>query len=86
MALGGVTVGSLQIYLPFLVDQISSQQASPKHQYLLLKALNEVRERPGILFYGNFSILRVAAVELTTAAAATVDAAAPAAAVSCCCC
>eukprot|EP00192_Tetraselmis_astigmatica_P000226 CAMPEP_0117662728 /NCGR_PEP_ID=MMETSP0804-20121206/8205_1 /TAXON_ID=1074897 /ORGANISM="Tetraselmis astigmatica, Strain CCMP880" /LENGTH=1235 /DNA_ID=CAMNT_0005469641 /DNA_START=95 /DNA_END=3802 /DNA_ORIENTATION=- len=42
MALGGITVGSLHTYLPFLLEQISSQQASPKHQYLLLKSLNEV--------------------------------------------
>jgi len=41
-ALGGITVGSLQTYLPFLLDQISTQQAAPKQQYLLLKALNEV--------------------------------------------
>lgn len=42
MALGGITVGSLKTYLPFLLDQISKQQAFPKHQYLLLKSLNEV--------------------------------------------
>eukprot|EP00951_Prasinocladus_malaysianus_P014859 scaffold113344_cov39-Prasinocladus_malaysianus.AAC.1 len=30
-ALGGITVGSMQSYLPFLLEQIAAHQASPKH-------------------------------------------------------
>ncbi|KAK9816878.1 hypothetical protein WJX72_006469 [[Myrmecia] bisecta] len=42
MALGGITLGNLPAYLPFLLHQIQEQAATPKQQYLLLKALNEV--------------------------------------------
>ncbi|GMS77933.1 hypothetical protein PENTCL1PPCAC_108, partial [Pristionchus entomophagus] len=39
IALGALVVGSLPAYLPFLLNQISTQ---PKRQYLLLHALKEV--------------------------------------------
>jgi len=42
MALGGVAVGSLETFLPFLLEQIGTQSESSKHQYMLLKSLNEV--------------------------------------------
>lgn len=38
-ALGGVSVGSLNDFLPFLLKEISSQ---PRRQYLLLNSLKEV--------------------------------------------
>lgn len=38
-ALGGVSVGSLDDFLPFLLKEISSQ---PRRQYLLLNSLKEV--------------------------------------------
>ncbi|KAK9835209.1 hypothetical protein WJX81_005880 [Elliptochloris bilobata] len=42
VALGGVALGNMSAYLPFILSQISEQARSPKDQYLLLKALNEV--------------------------------------------
>lgn len=41
-ALGGVAIGNLSAYLPFILNQIQSQAENPKQQYLLLHALNEV--------------------------------------------
>lgn len=38
-ALGGVSVGGLSDFLPFLLKEISSQ---PRRQYLLLNSLKEV--------------------------------------------
>lgn len=38
-ALGGVAIGNLQHYLPFILNEIESQ---PKRQYLLLHSLKEV--------------------------------------------
>lgn len=38
-AFGGVTVGGLDDYLPFLLKEISSQ---PRRQHLLLNSLKEV--------------------------------------------
>lgn len=42
LALGGVTCGNLHAFLPSLLQKISAAAASPKEQYLLLQALNEV--------------------------------------------
>ncbi|EIE20950.1 TIP120-domain-containing protein [Coccomyxa subellipsoidea C-169] len=42
LALGAVSIGNLDAYLPFVIQQINEQAANPKDQYLLLKALNEV--------------------------------------------
>lgn len=41
-ALGGVAIGNLSTYLPFILRQIQNQAENPKQQYLLLRALNEV--------------------------------------------
>lgn len=38
-ALGGIAIGNLQQYLPFILNEIESQ---PKLQYLLLHSLKEV--------------------------------------------
>lgn len=37
-ALGGIAIGNLQAYLPFILQEIESQ---PKRQYLLLHSLKE---------------------------------------------
>ncbi|BDA42511.1 Cullin-associated NEDD8-dissociated protein 1 [Coccomyxa sp. Obi] len=42
VALGAVSIGNMDTYLPFIIQQINEQAANPKDQYLLLKALNEV--------------------------------------------
>lgn len=39
-ALGGVAIGNLQQFLPFILNEIESQ---PKRQYLLLHSLKEVK-------------------------------------------
>lgn len=40
-ALGSVSIGNLQQYLPFILQEIEDQ---PKRQYLLLHSLKEVSE------------------------------------------
>lgn len=35
-------VGNVSHYLPPLLSQVAAAQSQPKHQYLLLQALNEV--------------------------------------------
>jgi len=40
-ALGGVSAGNLQLYLPVILQEI---EAKPRRQYLLLHSLKEVRE------------------------------------------
>lgn len=42
LALGAITCGALQHYLPPLLQLIAASQTNPKRQYLLLQALNEV--------------------------------------------
>ena len=41
-ALGSVSAGNLQLYLPVILQEI---EAKPRRQYLLLHSLKEVRER-----------------------------------------
>ena len=41
LALGGVAVGNLSVYLPPLLQAVAAKAAAPKEQYLLLGALNE---------------------------------------------
>lgn len=50
-ALGGVAIGNLQQYLPFVLNEIESQ---PKRQYLLLHSLKEVRWRDRGLVTADF--------------------------------
>lgn len=40
-ALGGLALGNLQGYLPFIMQQIQQQASTPNQQYLLLRSLNE---------------------------------------------
>ena len=40
-ALGSVSAGNLQLYLPVILQEI---EAKPRRQYLLLHSLKEVRE------------------------------------------
>ena len=42
LALGGVAVGNLSVYLPPLLSAVRSKAAAPKDQYLLLRALDTV--------------------------------------------
>ena len=42
LALGGVAVGALSVYLPPLLAAVAGRAGAPKEQYLLLRALNEV--------------------------------------------
>ena len=42
LALGGVAVGALSVYLPLLLAAVAGRAGAPKEQYLLLRALNEV--------------------------------------------
>ena len=41
-ALGSVSAGNLQLYLPVILQEI---EAKPRRQYLLLHSLKEVREK-----------------------------------------
>ena len=43
-ALGSVSAGNLQLYLPVILQEI---EAKPRRQYLLLHSLKEVREKVG---------------------------------------
>ncbi|GMH39342.1 hypothetical protein BSKO_07240 [Bryopsis sp. KO-2023] len=53
-ALGAITVGNLEKYLPSLLQKIKEDQSNPKRLYLLLQALNEVirsmERMPGAVF------------------------------------
>jgi cullin-associated NEDD8-dissociated protein 1 len=42
LALGGVAAGNLAAFLPLVLQHVRAQAASPKQQYQLLRALNEV--------------------------------------------
>lgn len=45
-ALGGIAIGNLRQYLPFILREIENQ---PKRQYLLLHSLKEVNETVDML-------------------------------------
>ena len=48
-ALGNISVGNIEQYLPFIVAQVKEQ---PKRRYLLLHALKEAREPLWIYVHG----------------------------------